>query len=130
MATRPRGEESRLGTAARRLLGERRLLIATTRGPVSLRIDFDPQVNGGSAGRYQVPCTRAMNRPRSVRKARFTPRSEHMPMSAGEHPMAPKQITAPSVCTGTRIFASFSTSTSTVSPSLLSPMKCQRKASP
>ena len=39
MATRQGGKEPGLGAAARRLLGDRRLLIATNRGPVTFAID-------------------------------------------------------------------------------------------
>jgi trehalose 6-phosphate synthase len=39
MATRQRGEQPKLGTAARRLLAGRRLLIATNRGPVTFGLD-------------------------------------------------------------------------------------------
>jgi trehalose 6-phosphate synthase len=67
MATRQRGEGPGLGTAARRLLGDRRLLIATNRGPITFALDRQGELRPrrgsgglvtalGRMGRY-VPLT-------------------------------------------------------------------------
>jgi len=67
MATRRGGERPGLGTAARRLLGDRRLIIATNRGPVTFAVDREGGLRPrrgsgglvtalGQVGRY-VPLT-------------------------------------------------------------------------